>query len=290
MRQARMGYPNGGGANGLIWLDLAIIQRALIGCLLAGVINGLVGVFVVKMKLTSIGYCMSHAAFAGAALGIILSADPLITALLFSAMVASIIGPVSDKAKLHADAIISIAFLLNMALAFIFLNLIPGIRLSSEVTSILWGSVISVSYNNIVYLSSLCFMTAAVIYLLWKEFLAIMFNRKLAEADGINTRPFVYFIILLAGIVVTLSLKLVGGLLVFALLFNPAATSLQFLYDMKKIIVFSPILGAITCVSGLLLSLILDWPVGSCIVIVSTLMFALAVLFSPKRRRGGEEK
>lgn len=269
----------------MIWLSLTIIQRALIACLLAGLINGLVGVFVVRMKLTSIGYCMSHAAFAGAILGVILTTGPLATALLFSGAVASIIGPVSDKAKLHADAIISIAFSLNMALAFIFLNLIPGVRLTSEVTSILWGSVISMTNENIVYLISLCAVIMAIVYLFWKEFFAITFDRKLAEADGINTKPFVYFIIFLAGIVVTMSLKLVGGLLVFALLFNPASTSLQFLYDMKKIIVASPLIGVTTCMLGFFLSLILDWPVGSCIVVVSSIVFALAVLFSPKRKR-----
>lgn len=269
----------------MIWLELAIMQRALIGCVLAGFLSGLVGVFVVRMKLSAIGYSMSHGAFAGAALGVAVSANPLVTAMLFSSATALFIGPVADKARLHADTVTSIVFPLNMALAFVFLTLSPQIGLTSEVASILWGSVISMSNSDVVYLTTLCAVTLVLVHFFWKELFAIMFNRKLAEADGIDTKPFVYFIILLIGVVVTFSLKLVGGLLIFALLFNPAASALQFFHDMKKIVLVSPIIGAVTCVAGLMLSLFLDLPVGSCIVLVSTFAFAFAVLLSPKRKR-----
>lgn len=269
----------------MIWLELAIIQRALMGCVLAGFLTGLIGVFVVRMRLSAIGYSMSHGAFAGAALGTVASVNPLLTGMLFSAATAFLIGPVADKARLNTDTVTSIAFPLNMALAFVFLTLSPQIGLSSEVASVLWGSIISMTNRDIVYLITLCAASLALIHFFWKELFAIMFNRKLAEADGINTKPFVYFIVFLVGLVVTLSLKLVGGLLIFALLFNPASSALQFLQEMKKIIVVSPIIGAATCVTGLMVSLVLDVPVGSCIVLISTLVFALSVVSSPKRKR-----
>jgi ABC-type Mn2+/Zn2+ transport system permease subunit len=116
-----------------------------------------------------------------------------------------------------------------------------------------------------------------------------MFNRKLAEADGISTKPFIYLIIFLAGVVITFSLKLVGGLLIYALIFNPASTMLQFSENMRKVVIASPIVGMATTVSGLFVSLIFDFPVGSCIVIVSTIVFAVALLLSPKRRRKEEK-
>ena len=266
------------------------MQRALVGCVLAGLLTGLLGVFVVKMKISSMGYCMSHGAFAGAALGVAMAVDPLTTALVFSSITALFIGPIADKARLHADVITSIVFPLNMALAFVFLTLSPEVGLKTDVANVLWGSVLSITYPDAVYLTSICATTLALIFLFWKEFFAIMFDRKLAEADGISTKPFVYFIIFLTGFVVTLSLKLVGGLLIFALLFNPASTTLQFSHNMKRIVFLSPIVGAVTCVSGLFVSLFLDLPVGSCIVLVSTFVFALAVLLSPKRRKGGDKE
>lgn len=274
----------------MIWLQIDLMQRALLGCILAGFLTGLMGVFVVKMKLTAIGYSMSHGAFAGAAFGVATSLNPLITALSFASITAFLIGPIADKARLHADTITSIVFPLNMALAFVFLTLTPEIGLTSQVANVLWGSIVSLTNNDLVYMVTLCAGTMAIIYFVWKELFAIMFNRKLAEADGINTKPFVYMIILISGVVVTFSIKLVGGLLIYALLFNPASSALQFLEDMKKIIVVSPLIGIGTNISGLMVSLFLDIPVGSCIVLVSTIIFGITVLLSPKRKRKMENK
>jgi ABC-type Mn2+/Zn2+ transport system permease subunit len=269
----------------VIWLEFDILRRALFGCILAGFLSGLMGVFVVRMKLSAIGYSMSHGAFAGAALGVATSMNPLVTAMLFASITAFLIGPISDKARLHADTITSIIFPFNMALAFVFLTLTPEIGLTSQVANVLWGSILSITNNDMVYLITLCAATVAIIHFVWKELFAITFNRKLAEADGINTRLFIYLIIFLSGVVVTFSIKLVGGLLIYALLFNPASSALQFLEDMRRIIIVSPLIGIATNLAGLMVSLVLDIPVGSCIVLVSTLLFALTVILSPKRKR-----
>jgi zinc/manganese transport system permease protein len=267
------------------WLSYAVFQRALIGCVMTGLLTGLLGVFVVRMRLTAIGYSMAHSAFAGAALGVALRVDPLITAMMFSAFTASFIGPAADKARISVDTITSIAFSLNMALAFIFLTLSPQVGLSSEVAGVIWGSIIALTSGDLAFLTLIFLMASLLIYLFWKEFFAIMFDRRMAEADGINTRPFIYFIIFMVGLVVAFSLKLVGGILLYALLFNPASSALQFLHDMKKIIILSPAIGVASCVSGFLISLTFDVPVGACIALVSTIIFAISVALSPKRRR-----
>ena len=272
----------------MIWLGFNIIGRAFASCILIGFLTGLMGVFVVRMRLSAIGYSMSHGAFAGAALGVATSINPLLCAMLFAFLVAFLIGPVADKARLHPDTITSIVFPLNMALAFVFLTLTPEIGLTSQVANVLWGSIISITNSDLVYMITICAVTVSIIYFTWKELFSIMYNRKLAEADGVNTKLFVYLIILLSGVVTTFSLKLVGGLLIYALLFNPASTALQFLSDMRKVIVVSPIIGVITNLLGLYASLHLNLPVGSCIVLVSTSFFALSVLVSPKRRRSVE--
>lgn len=274
----------------MIWLELDILRRAFLGCVLSGFLTGLMGVFVVRMKLSAIGYSMSHGAFAGAALGVATSLNPLVTAMLFASVTAFLIGPIADKARLHADTITGIIFPLNMALAFVFLTLTPEIGFTSQAANVLWGSILSVTNSDVVYLVTLCAATLAIIYFVWKELFAITFNRKLAEADGINTKLFIYLIIFLSGVVVTFSIKLVGGLLIYALLFNPASSALQFLEDMRKIIIVSPLIGVATNLSGLMVSLVLDIPVGSCIVLVSTVLFALTVLLSPKRRRKMEQR
>jgi ABC-type Mn2+/Zn2+ transport system permease subunit len=117
-----------------------------------------------------------------------------------------------------------------------------------------------------------------------------MFNRKLAESSGINTKLFYFAVLFLTGFAVSLSLQLVGGLLVFALIINPTSTAYQFLYDFKKIVIFSPVIGVVSCLVGFSLSLISDFPIGASIVVISAAVFAFAIILSPKRRRGSGKK
>jgi ABC-type Mn2+/Zn2+ transport system permease subunit len=124
------------------------------------------------------------------------------------------------------------------------------------------------------------------IVVFYKELVAVMFHRKLAESAGVNTKLFYFSVLFFTGFAVALSLKLVGGLLVFALIINPASTAYQFFYDFKKIVIVSPLIGIVSCLFGFWLSLVADFPIGASIVIVSAMMFAIALMVSPKRKKG----
>jgi len=152
--------------------------------------------------------------------------------------------------------------------------------------SILWGSILGINYIDVLRLSVLTFIVILLVTLFFKEFHAIMFNRKMAEASGIPTKPFYYLILFLTGITVAFSIKIVGGLLIFTLIVNPASTAYQFFYDFKKILIFSPIFGIIFSLGGIILSFILDLPVGSSIAIISSVGFGVSVILSPKRKKG----
>ncbi len=270
----------------MIELPFKLLITSIIGASLAGFVCSTIGVFVVQMNLSSIGYCMSHAAFAGAAFGLLIGIDPLLGAIAFSIFTAFLLGPISEKAKLNVNVIIGVMFSIMIALAFIFLNLIPGQAATGVALRILWGSIFSVTHNDLLFLVFLSTVIIIFVTVFYKEILSILFNKKLAEASGINTRIFYFIILFLTGIGVSLSLKLVGGLLVFALIVNPASSVYQFFYDFKKIIVFAPIIGVLSCLLGFWFSLLTDFPIGSSIVIVSALVFAFSILVSPKRRRG----
>jgi len=275
----------------MIELPIVLLITSIVGAVLAGFVCSLMGVFVVRMNLASIGYCMSHAAFAGAAFGLMVSIDPLIGAVVFSFGTALVLGPLSEKARLESNVVMGFLFSVMIALAFIFLNFIPGQAASGAALRILWGSIFSVGYNDLMFLSLLSFVLILFIILFYKELLAVMFHRKLAEAAGINTRLFYFAVLFLTGFAVSLSLRLVGGLLVFALIVNPTSTVYQFFYDFKKIMIFSPLIGIVSCLVGFWLSLVTDFPIGASIVIVSAVMFAVAIIVSPKRRRGnGKQK
>ena len=270
----------------MIELPIALLITSVLGAVLAVFACSSLGVFVVGMNLSSIGYCMSHAAFAGAAFGLIVSFDPLISAVVFSFGTALILGPLAEKARLEINVIIGFLFSILIALAFIFLNFIPGQAASGAALRILWGSIFSVGYNDLIFLMVLSFAIILFITLFYKELLAVMFHRKLAESSGVNTKLFYFAVLLFTGFAVSLSLQLVGGLLVFALIVNPTSTAYQFFYDFKKIVIVSPVIGIVSCLVGFYLSLITDFPIGASIVVVSAVFFAIAIIVSPKRKKG----
>ncbi len=244
------------------------------------------GVFVVRMKLSALGFAMSHAAFAGAALGLLLAAvNPLWMALLFAVVAAMILGPLSEVSRLDADTIIGAIFPLMMALGLIFLSFAPSAGVGNGALSLLWGSVLGITMGDVYKLAILAVVLLFVLVGFGKEFLAVLLDRKLAAASGINTRIYYYLILFLTAIVVALSLQITGGLLIYTLMILPASAAYQLLYDIKKVFLLAPVLGALSALLGFLLSLLADLPIGSSIAIMATIAFLSSIAISPKRRR-----
>ncbi len=267
-------------------IPLHIVLPTLIGSLLAGMMCSTMGVFVVRMKLSSLGFAMSHAAFAGAALGLLLGAvDPLWMALLFAVLTAMILGPLSEFSRLDADTIIGAIFPLMMALGLIFLSRAPSAGVGNGAMSLLWGSVLGITMNDVYKLALLAIVLLMVLIGCGKEFLAILLDRKLAAASGINTRIYYYLILFLTALVVALSLQITGGLLIYTLMILPASAAYQLLYDIKKVFLLAPLLGALSALLGFFLSLSADLPIGSSIAVMATAIFLASVAGSPKRRR-----
>ena len=274
----------------MISLPLTLLITATLGSILAGLSCSIAGVFVVRLNMASIGFCMSHAAFAGAAFGVLVEVDPLLTALLFASVAAVLLSPVANRARLNTDVVIGIIFSLMIALAFVFLNLSPGEAASGTALRILWGSIFAVSEYDVLYLAALSIAIVSFVVLFYKEIVAILFNRKLAEAAGINTYVFMLAIVFITGLAVSLSLKLVGGLLVYALIINPTSTAYQYFWDFRKIMIFSPLIGVASCLAGFAFSLETDFPIGASIVIVSAILLAASIAISPKRRTVRESR
>jgi len=196
-----------------------------------------------------------------------------------------VLGPLAEKARLENNVVIGFMFSFMIALAFVFLYAKPGEAATGKALSILWGSLFSVDFNDVILLSVLSFILLVFIIVFYKELLAVMFNRKMAESAGVNTRIFYFAVLFFTGFAVALSLKIVGGLLVFALIINPTSTSYQFFFDFKKIMIFSPVFGILSCFIGFYFSWLYDFPIGASIVIVSAVMFAIAIVVSPKRKK-----
>lgn len=266
----------------LDFLTHGFMLKAFLAGLLGGASCGMTGVLVVTMRITAIGTCMAHAAFAGALLGMLLGVAWLPVAFAFSIATAGIIGPLSDRADFAPETVVGIVFTAMLGLAFLFLGLMTGSR--TNALNLFWGSILTVKQADLILMGSVCFLLLTGLGLFFKEVRAVLCHRAVATAVGIPATAIFYVMLLIVGLTVTASLRSIGGLLIYSLIINPAAAAYQLSYDLKRIFLMAGLLGVASCWLGLVVSYWLDIPSGAVIVIISTLVFGLATLFSPKKR------
>ncbi len=258
------------------------IQRALLACLLCGASCALLSVFVVLMKMPLIGVSMSHAAFAGAVLGMLLDINPFLSGLILCLLTAAVLGPLSDRSDIAPENLLGILFSFLMGIAFLGMGILTQTKAGA--LNLMWGSLLTLSLADLAVLAAVTAVLAAFVVLFFKEIRAVLFNRRLAASAGVPERVIYYALLFLTGAVVSANLATVGGLLIFALLVQPGATALQLTYNLKYFFWISAAAGVFACGLGLVFSYIFDIPSGAAVVLTATLLFALAFVFSPKRR------
>ena len=258
------------------------IQRAAIACVLCGASCSLLSVFVVLMKMPLMGVVMSHAALAGAVLGLLLNFDPFLSGLVLCLLVAGVLGPLSDRTDMVPENLLGILFSFLMGLVFLGMGILT--RTKASALNLMWGSLLSLSSSDIVVLALITSVLVLFTFFFFKEIRSVLFNRKLAASSGVPERLIYYALLFLTGAVVSSNLATVGGLLIFALLVQPGATALQLTYNLKHFFLVSAASGIGACVSGLIVSYIFDLPSGASVVLMATTIFAAAYTFSPKRR------
>jgi manganese/iron transport system permease protein len=249
---------------------------------LGGIACAVIGVFVVLLHMPFIGVAMSHAAFAGALFGLLIGVNPLITAFVFSFAVALVIGPLADKGEINPDTSLGVIFSLMLGVAFLIIGLMPTTR--SDALNLLWGSVLTVTRTDILLLGIAAVAVVGLLAVFYKEAQATVFNRQIALAVGLPATVILYIILFLTGATITVSLNSIGGLLIFSLILNPAAAAYQLTYNMKKMFILAAVFGVAAGWAGLLLSYFFNLPSGATIVVTSSIIFLVCVLFSPKRK------
>lgn len=258
------------------------IQNAVIACILCGASCSLLSVFVVLMKMPLIGVSMSHAAFAGAVLGMLMDCNPLWSGFILCLLAAGVLGPLADRTDMAPENLLSIMFSFLMGVAFLGMGILT--RTKAQALNLMWGNLLSLSRADIMALTVVTVVLVLFIFLFFKEIRSVLFNRRLAAASGVPERLIFYTLLFLTGAVVSSNLTTVGGLLIFALLVQPGATALQLTYNLKHYFLVSAAAGIGACISGLFISYVFDLPSGAAVVLMATVIFAAAYVFSPKRR------
>ncbi|AEE97112.1 metal ABC transporter permease [Mahella australiensis] len=244
------------------------------------IICPLVGNFLVLRRLSQIGDTLSHLALAGVAGSALIGINPTIGTVVF--VLASSLGieRLRRAYARYSEISIAAATFGGMALAAILFSLSKGS--SMNIMGFLFGSLVSVTRNDIITISVLGFMIVAVVYLLFKELLFITFDEDAAAISGIPVNAINALFTAMIAVTIALSMRVVGALLVSALMVIPAATALRIAKSFKQTIAYSIIFSFSSVFSGIFLSYYLDLSPGGTIIAIS-LIIMLAVNIIKRR-------
>jgi zinc/manganese transport system permease protein len=261
-----------------------VVCHAVEAMIFTSVACSILGVIITRMSLSSIGFTMSHAAFAGAAIGMFLAVNVQIAAIMFSVGVAALIGPVSDKAKMAADATLGVLFAMSMAVAIFLISYMEYTGKGLSASALLFGDVISLYREEIYALAAVCALTIVFVLIFYKEITAIMFNMKIAQASGMRVKIVFYALLFIIAISVALSISIVGGLLIFVLLITPASIASQFCFNVKSMFIAAPLVALCVSVFGVWAGFEFTLPVVPLVALLLSTVFAASVVLSFKRR------
>ncbi|QRY37153.1 metal ABC transporter permease [Bacillus sp. PDNC022] len=260
--------------------EYAFLQKALFTSVMVGIICGVIGCFIILRGMALMGDAISHAVLPGVAISYMLGINFFFGAVLTGVLTAIGIGYVSQNSRIKNDSAIGIVFTAFFSIGII---LITFLKSSSDLYHILFGNVLAVRSSDMwITLGIGIFILLAVI-VFYKELLISSFDPVISSVYGLPNRMIHYFLMTLLTLVTVASLQTVGIILVVAMLITPAATAYLLTDRLWIMIYLSAFFGAVSAVVGLGLSFTYNLSSGASIVLIATILFGSAFVFSPKQ-------
>lgn len=258
-------------------LQYEFMRNALFAAILVSISCGIVGTFVVVKRIVFISGGITHAAFGGIGLGYFLGINPVAAAIPFSLFSAIGIGLIGEKVKISEDSAIGIFWAVGMALGIVFIGLTPGY--APDLFSYLFGSILTVSTNDILIMLVLDLVIISLLLIFFKEFQALSFDEEFSTIVGVPTKVLYLLLLSMVALSIIVLIRVVGVILVIALLTIPAVIARQFTNRLKRMMLYSMIIAVVFTISGLWLSYVFNVASGATIVLVLAAAFFLTVIF-----------
>ena len=266
----------------LVVLSQPFMQRALLGGLLTGALGGLLGSFAVLRQLSFFSDALGHSALLGISLGILLGINPTLVLIPFAVLFALLVNQLVARSGLPADALLNIVYSTSLAFAVVALSLVETYR--GGIQQLLFGDILGISWSDLAVISVLLIAAVSYLALSLRAQVLLTLNSDLAGAFGVGAnRHRLIFIVLLA-VVVAVSIKAVGVLLISAFVVIPACGGRLVSRHFPLYALASATLGGGCALLGLLGSGLTNLPSGPCVVIVQFAGFLLALLVSQQTR------
>lgn len=268
-------------------LGFEFFRNALIAGVLASIACGIIGTYVVVRRMVSVSGGISHAAFGGIGLGYFLGIDPLLGAAGFTVAAALGVGTLQLRARQQMDTLIGAVWAAGMAIGILFVYLTPGF--APDLFSYLFGNILLVPRGDILLMGVLTAVIVAVVAVLYRELQAVTFDPDYAAVMNLPVERLSLLLLVLIALTVVMLIRVVGIILVIALLTLPAAISRLYTARVWTMMLLAVVLGIIFTVAGIALSYVIDVPSGATIVLVSTLAYAGALGAERLREGRGSE-
>lgn len=257
------------------------MQRALLAALLVALVGGVVGTFVVLKGLAFIGDALAHSAFAGVATAFVLGGSIYLGSIVAGVVTALAIGWVSRRGRISFDTAIGILFV--GAFSFGIMLISASHSYTVDLFSFVFGDVLGVGWYDLRIMALLATLVLIVVAVFYRELLFTAYDPTMAAASGVPVAAVQYGQLALLALTTVVALKVVGIVLVVAMLVTPAATAQLLVRRVPAIMLVAVICGAVAAAAGLYISYYANVASGAAIVLVATGMFVLALLLSPQR-------
>lgn len=254
-------------------LQYTFFQHALIGSLLASIVCGMVGTYIVTRRLVFISGGLTHASFGGIGLGLYTGIPPILSAALFAVLSAFGVEWLSKRKDMREDSAIAVFWTLGMALGIMFTFLSPGF--APDLSAYLFGNILTITLADIALLTVLAAVLTLFFALYLRPIVYVAFDREFARSQGIPVQLFEYAMMMFIALSIVACLRMVGIVLVISLLTIPQMTANLFSYRFHQIIWLSIGIGYLSCLGGLLISFYLNVPSGASIIFFSIIIYAL---------------
>ena len=256
------------------------MQRAFVAGLIIAILASISGTFVVLKRYSMISETLAHSALVGVAVGLVAGYNPLWMAVIVAVFSAWLIEYLRSSFSLYSDAILAILLSGSLAIAVIIVSL--GGAFNNSLFSYLFGSILSVSDEDV--LTILVFGTLSLVLLLTfsKELYFIAYDEEVAKTSGIRVRLLNYLLVTVVAIIIALSIRVVGSLLIGALMVIPSVAALQYRVGFLPTMLISLLFGIFSVIAGMTLSFYLSLPSGATIVICVLVLFIISLVINKK--------
>lgn len=256
-------------------LQFVFMRNALLTGLLVSVACGVIGTFVVVKRIVFVSGGIAHAAYGGIGLGYFLGLDPVLGAVVFSLAAGLGMGAVQRRTGERADTLIGVMWAIGMATGIILVDLSPGYK--ADLLSYLFGSILAVPTSDLMVMVVLDVLIVGAVLVFYKELLAISFDEVFATVENVPVGAMYLVLMGLVALTVVMLMRVVGLILVIAMLTIPAAIAGRLVKGMKHMMILASGLGMFFMTAGLWLSYFLNLTSGATIILLAGLGYLVSL-------------